>query len=61
MYINKTYRIKKHHDIIVKRVAKKLKVSEAEVIRRRIKPFSEMLKELQEDMVHAKFINLKNY
>ena len=58
--VNKTYRIGKHHDIIVKRVAKKLKVSEAEIIRRRIKPFNEMLKELEEDMKHAEFINLKN-
>lgn len=56
--INKTYRVEKHHDIIVKRVAKKLKISEAEVIRKRIKPFKEMLKELEEDMAHSEFISL---
>jgi len=56
--INKTYRITKHHDIIVKKVAKKLKMSEAEVIRKRIKPFSEMLKELKEDMENAQYIDL---
>ncbi len=53
----KIYHIGKHHDIIVKRVAKKLKVSESEVIRRRIKSFDEMVKELQEDIKHADYID----
>ena len=57
--IKRTYRVGKHHDIIVKRTAKKLKISESEVIRFRIKPFTEMLTELEEDMKHAHFISLK--
>lgn len=59
-YIQRNYGITKRHDIIVKKVAKKMKISEAEVIRRRIKPFDEMLKELTEDMKFAEFINLEN-
>lgn len=58
-YIQRNYRIGKHHDIVVKRVAKKLKVSESEVIRRRIPSFAEMLKELTENMKHSDVINLK--
>lgn len=55
----KIYHIGKHHDIIVKRVAKKLKISESEVIRRRIKPFKEMLMELEQDMLNSDIIDLK--
>lgn len=59
--VKRTYRVGKHHDIIVKRIAKKLQVSESEVVRRRIRPYEELLKELQEDMKHADFINIKRY
>lgn len=54
------YRISKHHDIVVKRVAKKMNISESEVIRRRIKSWKEMLTELHEDQKHAKYITRNN-
>lgn len=59
--IQRSYRIGKHHDIVVKRIAKKMKVSESEVIRRRIKSFDEMLKELHEDIAHSAFIDIRKH
>lgn len=56
--IKKTYRIGKHHDIIVKKVAKKLDIKEAEVIRRRIAPFDEMVESLKQDMINSKDIDV---
>jgi hypothetical protein len=58
--IPRMYRISKHHDIVVKRVAKKMNISESEVIRRRIKSWKEMLMELHEDQKHSDFISRKN-
>jgi hypothetical protein len=58
-YINRTYSIGKHHDIVVRRVAKKLGISKNEVIRRRIKSFDEMLIELEENIKHADSIDFK--
>ena len=57
-YITRTYNIGANHDIIVKRVARKLKISQNEVIRRRIKTFAQMVKELEEDMKHSEYIDL---
>jgi hypothetical protein len=43
---------------VIKRTAKKLKISESEVIRRRIPSFNEMIEALSIDMQNAKHIDI---
>lgn len=59
--IQRSYRINKNHDVAIKKTAKKMKISESEVIRRRIKSFDEMVKELQEDMKLVDEIELNRF
>lgn len=51
---------KKQHDI-VRKVAKKLKISKSEVVRRRIPTYEELYQELVEDLKHSKYLNIKRY
>lgn len=57
-YIRRTYQVSKKHDVVIKRTAKKLKISESEVIRRRIPSFNEMIEALSIDMQNAKHIDI---
>lgn len=51
----------KKHDI-VRRAAKKLKISQSAVMRLRVKSnFNDMIKALEEDMKHADHIDLNRY
>ena len=59
--IQRNYRIGKNHDVAIKKTAKKMKISESEVIRRRIKTMDEMVKELHEDLKHADHIDLARH